>query len=175
MSKPIIDAVRPAVWMLAALAATEASPASAPATEMAAEQGMTTAMTTATVAVDGRVAIGFFPPMSREQWDADTEGRFAQEMSDIEIALGDVKACVGDERLRTEMHTARLIRLDTGARTRMLLLGDAVRPAMGVMLVAPGRDPVVVFAESSAIELQDTAPQAAAVFFSAPQCRRPGP
>jgi len=169
MSKPIIDAVRPAVWMLAAFVAAQASSASDTPIGTASEAAP------ATVTVDGPVAIGFFPPMTREQWDADTEGRFAQEMSDIEIALGDVKACVGDESLRTEMHTARLIRLNTGARTRMLLLGDAVRPAMGVMLVAPGRDPVVVFAESSAIELQDTAPQAAAAFFSAPQCRRPGP
>jgi hypothetical protein len=171
MSKPIIDAVRPAVWMLAAFVAAQAASASDTPIGTASEAAPAPAMVT----VDGPVAIGFFPPMTREQWDADTEGRFAQEMSDIEIALGDVKACVGDERLRTEMHTARLIRLDTGARTRMLLLGDAVRPAMGVMLVAPGRDPVVVFAESSAIELQDTAPQAAAAFFSAPQCRRPGP
>jgi len=168
MSRPIIDAVRPAVWMLAALVASPASSASDPAVGTALEAAP------ATVTVDGPVAIGFFPPMTREQWDADTEGRFAQEMSDIEIALGDVKACVGDERLRTELHTARLIRLNTGARTRMLLLGDAVQPAMGVVLVAPGRDPVVVFAESSAIELQDTAPKAAAAFFSAPQCRRPG-
>lgn len=168
MSMKIIIAVRPAIWMLAALVAAQASSAADPSTGAASEAAP------ATVTVDGPVAIGFFPPMTREQWDADTEGRFAQEMSDIEIALGDVKACVGDERLRTELHTARLIRLNTGARTRMLLLGDAVQPAMGVVLVAPGRDPVVVFAESSAIELQDTAPQAAAMFFSAPQCRRPG-
>jgi hypothetical protein len=96
MSKPIIDAVRPAVWMLAALGAAQAASASDTPIGTASEAAP------ATVTVDGPVAIGFFPPMTREQWDADTEGRFAQEMSDIEIALGDVKACVGDERLRTE-------------------------------------------------------------------------
>ena len=168
MSMPIIDAVRPAVWMLAALVAAQAPAASEPVAGAALEAA------TVTVTVDGPVAIGFFPPMTRAQWDADTDGRFAQEMSDIEIALGDIKACVGVEGFATELLTARVIRLNTGARTRMLLLGDSVQPAMGVVLAAPGRDPVVVFADPSAVELQDTAPQAAAAFFSAPQCRRPG-
>lgn len=170
MSMPIIHAVRPALCVLAALVAAQASPAPDPATGTA----LPTAPMTVTVTVDRPMAIGFFPPMTREQWDADTDGRLAQEMSDIEIALGDVKACVGVEGFATEMLTASVIRLKTGARTRVLLLGDAVQPAMGVVLAAPGRDPVVVFAGSSAIELQDTAPQAAAGFFSAPPCRRPG-
>lgn len=170
MSMPIIDAVRPAFWMLAALVAAQVS-AAQPATGTALEGSSASA----TVTVDGPMAIGFFPPMTRAQWDADLDGRLAQEMSDIEIALGDIKACVGVEGFATELLTARVIRLNTGARTRMLLLGDSVQPAMGVVLAAPGRDPVVVFADHSAIELQDTAPQAAVGFFSAPQCRRPGP
>lgn len=168
MSMPIIHAVRPALWVLAALVAAQASPAPDPAT------GTALPAAPMTVTVDRPMAIGFFPPMTREQWDADTDGRLAQEMSDIEIALGDLTACVGAEGFATEMLTASVIRLKTGAWTRMLLLGDAVQPAMGVVLAAPGRDPVVVFAGSSAIELQDTAPQAAAGFFSAPPCRRPG-
>lgn len=160
----ILRALHPAVWSLVASVASVAGQArsvDAPAADASA------------VMVDAPMAIGFFPPMTRQEWDADKDGRLAQEMSDIEIALGDVKACTGLEGMRTELITAHALRLQSGSKSRLLLLGDAVRPAMGVILAAPGRDPVAVFADLSATELQDTAPEAAAAFFAAPQCRRP--
>jgi hypothetical protein len=125
-----------------------------------------------TVVVDRPVAIGFFPPVSRQQWDMDKDGTIAQAMSDLEIALGDVKACTGLDEMRIEMHTAQSLRLGKEGKGRLLVLGDRADPAMGVVLAAPGRDPLVVSA-AAAVELQDSAPRAAAQYFRAPQCARP--
>lgn len=123
------------------------------------------------VTISGATAIGVFPPFTQSELDRD-DGSISEGTSHVAFALEDLAKCLEPMKLTTSLQLTRTLVLDDGPRVHTLHFADENGKSVGIVLVAPGRKPLIVYATAGPSSLQWLALDAAARYFSAPKCRR---
>jgi hypothetical protein len=124
----------------------------------------------ALVTVSGPTIIGFFPPASRGEIDQDDGLR--EGMAHVQFALEDLQSCLSPRKLVTRFELTRSLSLRDGTTTHHLDFPSDWAHSVGIVLVTPGKAPVVVYATAGPSSLSETGPQAAWKYFGEPGCKR---
>jgi hypothetical protein len=119
------------------------------------------------VTLKGPTAIGFFPPTTQAEVDAD-DGGIREGIAHIQFALEDVEKCLAPRKISIQFQQIRSLTIVDGSSTKQLPFSE---DAFGIVLATPGKAPEVVYAGGPSI-LIETAPQAAWKYFSEPNCKR---
>jgi hypothetical protein len=127
---------------------------------------------TASVTISGPTAIGIFPPVSQAELDNDKDGGLSSGIAHVSFALEDLAKCMAPRKLAVTFKHARAIALRDGQRTHELRFASDWQHAVAIVLVDPGKEPVVAYATAGPSSLQMIAPQEAWKYFSEPKCRR---
>jgi hypothetical protein len=124
-----------------------------------------------TVVVTGPTAIGFFPPVSKEEIDSD-DGGIREGTSHVAFALEDLQKCLAPLKLATSLEFTRAITIKVGATVHRMKFASDSAHAVGIVLAVPGKAPEVVYATAGPSSLLYLAPQVAWKYFSEPNCKR---
>ena len=121
--------------------------------------------------ITGPTAIGIFPPTTQEERDND-DGGLSEGYAHLAFALQDVQECLKPRPVTLKVKITRSLLVVDGAATHQFAFPDDWGHAVAIVLSAPGRSPVVVYATAGPSSLQELAPQAAWQYFSEPNCKR---
>ena len=121
--------------------------------------------------IAGPTAIGFFPPITQEERDHD-DGGLREGYAHLEFALEDVQQCLAPRPVALKIKITRSLLVRDGVTIDRLEFPTDWAHAVGIVLVTPGKPPVVVYATAGPSSLQELAPQAAWQYFSEPKCKR---
>ena len=122
------------------------------------------------VEVGGPVVIGFFPPFTKAEEEAD-DGGISEGVAHLRFALEDIAKCLGDRPATYRLEVTRSITLREGKSVRRINIPKDWDHSVGIILAAPGREPETVFATAGPSSLIDAGPSAAGRYFGAPECR----
>ncbi len=119
------------------------------------------------VTLKGPTAIGFFPPTTQAEVDAD-DGGIREGMAHVRFALEDVEKCLAPRKVVIQFEQIRSLTIVDGSKTQQF---PFPADAIGIVLAAPGKVPEIVYTHGPSFLIQ-TAPQAASKYFSEPNCKR---
>ena len=126
---------------------------------------------TVTISVTGPAAVGFFPPVTQEELDND-DGGIREGTAHVGFALEDLEKCLAPRKLDVRFEFARSLTIVDGSNTRRFDFPPDWEHQVGIVLVAPGREPEVIYATAGPSSLGETAPQVAWKYFGEPNCKR---
>jgi hypothetical protein len=121
------------------------------------------------VDVAGPMVIGFFPPVSDE--DVASSSGTREGLAHLEFALSDVAKCLKSRGVSVRVERTRALVLKVAGKERRFDIPPEWERAVGAYLIAPGRDPRVVYASAGPSSLQVRLPNAVAEYFAAPACK----
>jgi hypothetical protein len=121
------------------------------------------------VTVAGPMVIGFFPPVSDEEIEANPGTR--EGLAHLEFALSDAAKCLKSLGVSVRGELARVLVLRVAGKERRFDLPHEWERAVGAYLIEPGREPRVVYASAGPSSLQVLLPNAAAEYFGASACK----
>ena len=124
-----------------------------------------------TVAIDGPLILGFFPPFTKAEEEADDSG-IAEGLAHVRFALEDIAECYANESAIYRLDVTRSVTLRDGRTVRRITLPGDRNHAVGIILALPGRQHRIVFAEDGPSSLSAVGPSAAAEYFGAAACSR---
>jgi len=124
-----------------------------------------------TVDVRGPVILGFFPPFTKAEEEAD-DGGISEGLAHVRFALEDIARCYGNKSATYRLDVTRSVTLRDGKRTRRINIPRDWEHAVGIILVVPGRTARTIFATDGPSSLIELGPTAVADYFDAPACRR---
>jgi hypothetical protein len=113
--------------------------------------------------------VGYAPSDTRSQSD---EGSI-EGVAHTRFALEDTSACLGQGMVKFELVFADQIIVVDGNQ-KFTLQVDKLGQGFGAVLMEPGREPKVVFAEEGPSTLQYLVPDAASVYWGEPRCKQDG-
>lgn len=122
------------------------------------------------VRVEGATAIGVFPPATPQE-RADDDGGVREGTSHVAFALEDLVKCLAPAQLATRFERTRRLVVENGSASRTVRFNAGNGRSVGIVLVAPGKPPQVVYATAGPSSLQWLALDAAATYFNAPNCK----
>jgi hypothetical protein len=123
-----------------------------------------------TVEVNGPLILGFFPPFTKAEEDAD-DGGISEGLAHMRFALEDIEKCNGDRTATYRLDITRSVTLRDGKRVRTVRIPRDWRHAVGIILAAPGRPALTVFASDGPSSLIQLGPSTVADYFGATACR----
>ena len=123
------------------------------------------------VAIDGATAVGFFPPFTQRELDND-DSSISEGTSHVAFALEDLAKCLAPRKLSASLQMTRTLVLNDGKASHTLRFPDEQGKSVGIVLAAPGKRPLVVYASAGPSSLLWLALDAAAIYFNAPKCMR---
>ena len=126
---------------------------------------------TTVVVIHGPTAIGVFPPVSKAEVDHD-DGGLREGMAHVQFALEDLEKCLSPRAVTTRFENTRSVTIRDGSEAHVVPFARDWQHAVGIVIVTPGRPPLVVLASAGPSSLLETAPQAASRYFSEPKCKR---
>jgi hypothetical protein len=124
-----------------------------------------------TLEVKTPLVIGFFPPFTEAEKQND-DGGISEGLSHLSFALDDVAACYPSKTVLYRLEETRSITLRDEGRVRRIPISRQWERSVGIVFVAPGRAPRVVFASAGPSSLQYLGPQAAFEYFGAIGCKQ---
>lgn len=125
------------------------------------------------VRIDGITAIGVFPPATPQE-NTEDDGGVREGTSHVAFALEDLVKCLAPAQLATRFERTRRLVVQNGSASRTVRFTAERGRSVGIVLVAPGKAPLVVYATAGPSSLQILAPDAAATYFNAPNCKPAG-
>jgi hypothetical protein len=152
---------KPAVFWLVLVALV---PVSTSAQNQASQGG-------ATVVVEGPLIVGFFPPFTRAEEEANDSG-IAEGLAHVRFALDDIAACYANTAAIYRLDVTRSVTLREGRTVRRITLPSDRNHAVGIIFAMPGRQHRIVFAQDGPSSLSVAGPSAAAEYFGAQACSR---
>ena len=126
---------------------------------------------TVATSVSGPTVVGFFPPVSQKEIEDDTSGA-REGIAHVRFSLEDVVSCLAPRAITTRLEFTHSLTIKDGRTRRRLTFPHDWAHSVGVVLVAPGKAPVVVYATGGPSSLLELAPQAAWKYFNEPKCKR---
>lgn len=124
----------------------------------------------AVVDVTSPLVVGFFPPFTEAEKE-DDDGGIGEVLSHVGFALEDIANCYDNKAAEYRLEETRSITLRDKGRVRRIQLSRRWDRAVGILMVAPGRDPRIVFASAGPSSLQYLGPEAAFHYFGAKNCK----
>ena len=124
-----------------------------------------------TIFVQGATVVGFFPPYSQEKLDHD-DGSIREGSAHVEFALEDLGKCLAQLKPLVRFELTKALKLKDGALVREVVIPDEPGKTVGIVLIKPGADPMIIYATGGPSSLQWTALEAAADYFGSPVCKR---
>lgn len=123
------------------------------------------------IRIEGPTAIGVFPPATAQE-GADDDGGAREGTSHVAFALEDLVKCLAPAQLATRFERTRRLVVENGSASRTVRFTAARGKSVGIVLAAPGKPPLVIYATAGPSSLQWLALDAAATYFNAPNCKQ---
>ena len=118
------------------------------------------------VSVGAPIAIGFFPLVPPTEMSEGIESA-AEHFS---FAISDLSSCLEPSGIQVEVVESKSLLIDNPGNRDVVDLSALSNESIGCYLVAPGRQPMIVRADTGASSLVIRCPSAAAVYFNVPEC-----
>jgi hypothetical protein len=101
----------------------------------------------------------------------DTEVGASEAAAHVEFALADTRSCLKRVRVETRVVFAEELIIQQDGRSRRVKIPTDAGKTVGAYLLAPGRQPCVVYATAGPSSLTLLLPAAAGQYFDVPACR----
>jgi hypothetical protein len=126
---------------------------------------------TVRVTVAHAMAVGVFPPFTQHDLDND-DGSIREGTSHVGFALEDIAKCVAPLKIDANLELAHTVVVVDQESTYTFRFTDTPGESVGIILAAPGKKPLVIYASAGPSSLQWLAVDAAASYFGIPACTR---
>lgn len=120
--------------------------------------------------VKGPVVIGFFPPYTRAEQQAD-DGSISEGLAHVRFALEDIAKCYENKAAVYRLDVTRRIVLRDRNRIHRIDIPRDPGRAVGLVFARPRHEPRTVFAVDGPATLIALGPMTAAEYFGAKGCR----
>lgn len=122
------------------------------------------------ISIDRPTVIGFFPPTTQEELDDDTGG-LNEALAHIGFALDDISKCMEPREVTTRFELTESLTIQDGKAAHRFRFPQNQVEDFGIIIVAPGRTPIVVNTGADPSSLVPLAQAAARKYFSEPKCK----
>jgi hypothetical protein len=122
------------------------------------------------VSIDRPTIVAFFPPTTQEELDHDTGG-LNEALAHIGFAMEDISKCLEPREIATRFELTKSLTIQDGPRVHRFRFPRNHVEDFGIIIVAPGKAPIVVNTGAGPSSLIALGPQAAWKYFSEPKCK----
>lgn len=122
-----------------------------------------------TIEVSGPTVVGFFPPVSQAELEA--EPAISEALAHLRFALDDVSDCLASIQPQVHLQLTAELVLSIEGSTRRIPLPVEPERSFGAFLIRPRAEPRSVYSSGGASSLVRLVPAAAAEYFDVPGCR----
>lgn len=120
--------------------------------------------------IDDVTVIGIFPPTTKEEWDQD-DGGLSEGYAHLQYGLEDVSKCLAPRTVSQRIKMTSSLNILNGEHSKSLTFGPDWSHQVAIVLVAPGKDPEVIYAANGPSGLLEDGPQAAWQYFGEEHCK----
>jgi hypothetical protein len=123
------------------------------------------------VSIDRPTIAGYFPPTTQEELDNDPGG-LNEALAHIGFALADISKCLKPRDVTTRFEFTMALSIQDGPRIHRFRFRQDQVHEFGIVIVAPGKTPIIVNTGAGPSSLIELGPQAAWKYFSEPKCKK---